>query len=435
MLNAIKEKVFSSSGQERDIHLGEPGFLRQLVRRRKIESVFLFVTSRCNSNCRTCFYPKERVSGGDLELDQIRRISETAPRFDKLWLSGGEPILRTDLFEIVDVFYRRNGVKTVNFPTNGLAHEPVIRVVERLLEACPKLNIYLNFSLDGLGDMHDYIRGVPGGFAKTVAAIEAVERRFGGNPRLQHNVASVLTKDNLEDMLDLGLYLLERFRLTTHFFEIMRGDPRDPEIRRPSRQELETLHDRLLPLYEEMAERLFGHMPIGLRHFAKFYFVGMLRFLYRTQEANVDGPSPWKMACTAGQTTFVIDHNGAFRACELRPPVGQLQDFNFDLSAAAGSPAMRDEIRAIGGGAKANCWCTHTCWMISSLKFSPRAMLLDVTRAYLDATRKSVALAGRSYDPEKLKPGRLDAARRDTPFAVSPPGPSRTQPSGDASPA
>ena len=28
------------------------------------------------------------------------------------------------------------------------------------------------------------------------------------------------------------------------------------------------------------------------------------------------------MACTAGQTTLVVDHNGRFRSCEMRPIIG-----------------------------------------------------------------------------------------------------------------
>ena len=62
---------------------------------------------------------------------------------------------------------------------------------------------------------------------------------------------------------------------------------------------------------------------------------------------------------------------------------------------------MRDEIRAIGGGARANCWCTHTCWTLSSMKFSPRKIVLDVPRGYLMARWKG-------YPP--LDPARIDVA-------------------------
>ena len=37
----------------------------------------------------------------------------------------------------------------------------------------------------------------------------------------------------------------------------------------------------------------------------------------------------------SGQTPIVIDHAGSFRSCELRPKLGQMSDYDFDLSAAA----------------------------------------------------------------------------------------------------
>ena len=386
---------------ERDFQLGEDGFFRKVVRRRKLESVFLFATVNCNSKCRTCFYSKETHPGDDLTFDQIRRLAESAPQFDKLWLSGGEPLMRDDLVEIVQLFYRNNGIKTVNFPTNGLLADRVVTEVKRLADSCPKLAIHLNFSLDGLGEVHDRIRGVPGGFDRTIAAIERSTQAFAGHPRVIQNVATVVTAENIDGLYDLALYLFKRFNLATHVFEAVRGESRDPKLPRASREQLAALHDRVLPLYDAMADRLFAGLPRGARDLAKLSFIGVTLELQRIQRANMDGPSPWGMDCTAGETTLVIDHDGGFRACELRPRIGHLRDYHFDLEAAFHGQAMRDEIRAIGGGARANCWCTHTCWTLSSTKFSPRKIVFEIPRNFLLAQ-------WRGYP--KLDPAAIDLA-------------------------
>src|ERR1051325_2506026 len=94
--------------------------LKDRVRRRQFNSLFLFVTSRCNSLCRTCFYFDKLNSKDPLTPKQMGGLPEPAPPFRKLWLSGGEPFLRDELAEIVAMFVRRNGVRNVNLPTHGL---------------------------------------------------------------------------------------------------------------------------------------------------------------------------------------------------------------------------------------------------------------------------------------------------------------------------
>ena len=152
--------------------------------------MFLFVTSRCNSLCRTCFYFDKLNSLDDLTTPQIERISATAPPFRKLWLSGGEPFLREDLAEIVAMFVQSNGVRNINLPTNGLLPDKIFRTMDRMLELCPDVSIDLNFSLDGLANTHDSIRGVPNNFVRTLATIEEAERRYAGLKRLRRNVAN-----------------------------------------------------------------------------------------------------------------------------------------------------------------------------------------------------------------------------------------------------
>lgn len=375
---------------ERDVHMGEPGFFHKLIRAKQLEGLFLFVTSQCNSKCRTCFYHENLNARDDLTFEQMDRISATAPKFDKLWLSGGEPFMRKDLVEIIKLFYDRNGVRVINLPTNGLLGERIVAETRRLLDLCPELSVHLNFSIDGLGDVHDANRGVPGGFAKTIAAMEASRRAFAGNPRLLQNVATVVTPPAYDQLMDLGAYLLKKDLVGTQYFEVPRGNPRDPKTKVFTRAQVQAMHDRVFTLYEAQAMNLFKDFT-GLKGwFARFFFLGFLRFMSDVQAANVEGPADWGMACVAGQTTFVIDANGDFRSCEMRPPIGNLRDYGYDLSAALHSAAMKREIEAIGGGWKANCWCTHGCWVMSSVKFSPRSLLFRIPAAYRRQKKRRV---------------------------------------------
>ncbi|MCQ2265955.1 MAG: radical SAM protein, partial [Bacteroidales bacterium] len=72
--------------------------------------------------------------------------------------------------------------------------------------------------------------------------------------------------------------------------------------------------------------------------------------------------------------------DGRFRSCELREPIGKIQDYDCDVQRIMKSTAMTNELKAIGHGHKANCWCTHGCWIMSSMVFSPLKMIFNCIR-------------------------------------------------------
>src|SRR5262249_30636878 len=132
--------------------------LRSTKREKRLGTVILFVTSRCNSLCQTCFYHAELNQPGDMTFNQIEKISRAMPAITDLWLSGGEPTLRQDVSEIIDTFIANNGIRRLIIPTNGLVKERVYQIVERALGSHHYLDLYLNIALDGYGETHDRVR-------------------------------------------------------------------------------------------------------------------------------------------------------------------------------------------------------------------------------------------------------------------------------------
>jgi Fe-coproporphyrin III synthase len=381
-------------------------YARSIFRPKQLESLFLFVTSTCNSLCRTCFYWDELNQGKDLTFAQLERLSQTAPSFHKLWVSGGEPFLRKDLCEVIELFYDNNGMRHVNLPTNGLLPKRVADVVSTLLERCPDLVIDLNFSLDGLANTHDAIRGVPNNFEKTLSTIHQMEELWPNERRVRRNVVSCITAENYKELVDLGRKMMADTASDGHYFEIVRGNPMDPSLKKIPQEELESLHSRLMAFHESYAEKLYAHLKQPARAFAKSYYLGNIKLHFDIHQRNHYTNRDWPMACTAGQTTIVIDHDGHFRSCELRPKLARLQDFDFDLSAALNSEAMKKEVAAIP---EAKCWCTHSCFIHSSTKFSPKVLLFSIPWAYLRHRWQRLP----SITAEELEPFRV----KDAPLA------------------
>jgi MoaA/NifB/PqqE/SkfB family radical SAM enzyme len=318
------------------------------------------------------------------------RLSETAPKLDKLWLSGGEPYLQPALVDIVEAFYRNNGVTTLNLPTNGLLPERIETQTGRLLERCPNLHVHLNFSLDGFPMSNDSVRGVAGGFFKTIESMQRVAAAYGTAPKLHMNAATVLTPQNFDELIDLSRYLFKTFpTLGFHLSEPARGKAPDPSVQALTRRDVELMHERFRPVLDTICARMFANLKGPPRLLAELGFTGILSFMFRLTEECFEGPSPWGMRCPAGETTIVVDADGGYRACEMRGRLGNVKDHDGDLGAAFRSPAMRAEVQAIGGGHRANCWCTHGCWLSSALKFAPWVLLTRVPLVYLEHRRKS----------------------------------------------
>src|SRR5213075_418639 len=105
----------------------------RIRRKRKLNTIIFFVTSHCNATCETCFYWDELNQKGDLSWDEIVKLSEKTPPFTDLWFSGGEPTLRRELPEIIDLFIRNNGVRYINLPTNGLKPNRIYEIAEHSL--------------------------------------------------------------------------------------------------------------------------------------------------------------------------------------------------------------------------------------------------------------------------------------------------------------
>ncbi|HEY7699399.1 MAG TPA: radical SAM protein, partial [Vicinamibacteria bacterium] len=152
---------------------------------RELDTLIFFVTSRCNSLCRTCFYWQELNSKDDLSFEEIVRLSSTMPPFNEIWLSGGEPSLREELVDIVGTFYRTNGVRSINYPANGILPGKLRDTLEAIFAACPEIRVNLNLALDGIEETHDRIRGVPGNFAKALESLELLSELRSREPRLR----------------------------------------------------------------------------------------------------------------------------------------------------------------------------------------------------------------------------------------------------------
>ncbi len=361
--------------------------LRSTRREPRLGTVIFFITSRCNAKCETCFYHEELNRPGDLSFEQIEKVSRTMPPITDLWLSGGEPTLRHDASKIIQTFVDNNGVQRVIIPTNGLVKRLVYDIVERALADNPELHLYLNVALDGYGQTHDRVRGVPGNWEKTLACIESLyplKERFEDRFRL--NVNTVVCAENYKEVEFLARFLWHNFRLDGHYFNIIRGETKAGDsIKQVPAEALTEIYSMAASLTDAYGARMFASDDTATRFVKQVAYVGAITTHYRTQHANFAQPSAWPFPCTAGETTAVIDYDGGVRACELRERFASLADYDYDFGALWAASGRGAELGAIDGGR--SCWCTHVCFIHDSMRHSRKALLWGLPKNY--ATRGS----------------------------------------------
>jgi len=156
------------------------------------------VTYRCQSRCRMCSI--WQIEGHEeVPPEAYARLPATLRDVN---ISGGEPFLRKDLAEVVRIVNERLPRARIIVSTNGLLGGRLVPRALELVKMDP--GIGFGFSIDGIGEMQDYIRGVKGAYDNVLEAVRGLSAGGVKNIRL----AYTLTKENSEHMLKV--YRLSR---------------------------------------------------------------------------------------------------------------------------------------------------------------------------------------------------------------------------------
>lgn len=134
------------------------------------------VNLRCNTKCSMCSI-WELKSTEMLSLEQFKHIfsDPVYSKIEYIILVGGEPTLRNDLAEIVELMYGyMPRLKKLMIASNVLNRASVEKQYPRIARYCADHNIRLTLgvSLDGIGETHDRVRGVSGAFQKVMESIQ-----------------------------------------------------------------------------------------------------------------------------------------------------------------------------------------------------------------------------------------------------------------------
>jgi MoaA/NifB/PqqE/SkfB family radical SAM enzyme len=344
-----------------------PFVRRGLLRRGPPLHLTLFVTGVCNARCRHCFHWKEVAAGvSGPSLADVTRLADSAARMGPLlWVSfgGGEPFLRPDLPELAHAF-GRHGLRHLAIPTNGLVERTQHETVEAILQRCPDTFLSVSVSFDGPPAVHDSIRQVQGGHARSMASVRAYRSQAQGRQeRLGVGIIVTVTQENQDVLAEHVEELVDELHPDNVTINLARGTAMEAH-----------LLDVDLARYREVVatkQRLMqaGRLPYFDYPLARLA-VARDRMMYEHVERVASGRTEPHLPCTAGTLSAVVFEDGSVHPCEmLGKPLGNLNETAWDLGAlwdGATARELRREIR------DTHCKCTWECAQADNVLFRPQ---------------------------------------------------------------
>lgn len=177
-----------------------------------IENIVYEVTDACNSRCKHCFIWKNKPTRDTLRPEELGKIlaQDIFADLKVVLLTGGEPVLNKDIKEIISAIHAARPGASITLSTNGLLPERVLEVARYAI--ANDIVMSYGVSLDGIGEHHDAIRGVPGNFTKTdfllrqLIKLKEEHRDKMGGVVIGHTLSN-LTVDTLQEVRDYAALL------------------------------------------------------------------------------------------------------------------------------------------------------------------------------------------------------------------------------------
>lgn len=296
--------------------------------------VTIIATYRCDARCTMCHawrhptLPTEEIG--------VRTLDKVPSGLDNLNITGGEPTLRRDLHEIVDVLYPK--AQTLEISSNGLHADRLESIVRRYQD------IKIRFSLETAGPESDRIRGERDGFEKKVRGL----RRLRDLGATDLGFAAVIQDESADGIVELYRFAkAEGFELATsalhNGFQFHKGDNRPHDRFRVARQ-IERLIEDMLRTFS-VKDWFRAYLNLGLM--AKTLGQGRL------------------LPCTAASDFVFVDPWSDVYACNVRPDLllGNLETGSWnDILEGGVAQVVREHVRA----------CGQNCWMVASARAAMR---------------------------------------------------------------
>ena len=332
------------------------------------------VTNMCQSRCKTCSIWKVYQDDPgrfkeELSLEEIERSFAAVGEVYFFNISGGEPFLRRDLPQIVAAACKYLKPAVIHTPTNALTPKLIEKRTAEILEVIRESGRIIPFtikpSFDGVGEVHDDIRGVKGNFDKVLETLTRLKKLQQSHPNLEIGLGTIISKFNLNHIRetarsarDLGIdsYISEIAEQRTELFNV--SDPITP-----TPDEYEKAIGEFNAELGKGTDKTVSSMTSAFRQVYYRYAVRIMK-----EQRQV-------LPCYGGSANAHISPYGdVWPCCVLGydKSMGNLRDSNYDFMKIWRSPRAAEVRQFI---LARRCWCPLANQAYSNILCNPRAAL------------------------------------------------------------
>lgn len=284
----------------------------------------LILTYRCNAKCNMCgAWKHSSKPSEEIDLSVIRKL----PEMFFCNITGGEPFIRRDLPKIVEVL--RKKARRIVISTNGF-------FTDRIIELCKKYpDLGIRISIEGLEKANDAIRGIPGGYKRTMKTLSSLRemgiKDIGFGMTVQDSNCKDLTK--LYDMAKrLGYEFATATLHNSHYFHKW-----DNRI-----ENKDMVCDEFVKLI-----KLFLKTKKPKDWLRAYFNHGLINYINGKKRL---------LPCEMGQDGFFLDPCGDILPCngmDKKQPMGNLREKSWN---EIWNGERAQEVRQMVKNCKKNCW-------------------------------------------------------------------------------
>lgn len=242
---------------------------------------YIEITNTCNMHCKHCMNNSGETLVQGLKKEQmIDLLAELHEQsINQLYISGGEPLLYNGIDDVLHCA-SSYGMK-ITLATNGTELENHLSVIKSCVDK-------ISMSLDGIGETHDFFRGVPGSFDHLLNMMSLLKKQ-----RIKTKISTIIWKQNIAELDDI-VTLVKSMGMMKINFNILVPVGRanaNMDIHIPI-TEYHDIYKKINKLIEKYNDELF---TVEIK---------------RNQQLNTNS-----MACPGGKSIVHINANGKVSPC------------------------------------------------------------------------------------------------------------------------